>query len=182
VRSHALPPGQRRRRRRLKRGDPRQALITVLPTAFGLALYSNGRQEHASILYYLLSLLAVMAFMLAVASVGMAAERMAADSVRRRSRWLYVLLAIASCGPVALFVRLALDHARAHTLNEGGWEPMAAGMVATFSAIAGLFMLGRAIAWGRKRRMFWIYPPQWLDRELAIAAAGSGGRSEGRGK
>jgi protein-S-isoprenylcysteine O-methyltransferase Ste14 len=85
-------------------------------------------------------------------------------------RWLYSLFALCYAVPVALLVRAALQHA--HTMNEDGWAPMAAGMVATYCAIAGLIMLGRALAWGRARRAFWIFPPIWLDHEPSNQVAG----------
>jgi protein-S-isoprenylcysteine O-methyltransferase Ste14 len=130
------------------------------------AVYGNGRQEHASILYYVISTLVVLACLAGSVLAFLAATKVAATSVRRRPRWLYALFALGYAVPVALFVRAALQHARAHTMNEGGWVPMAGGMVATYCVFAGLFMLGRALAWGRARRGFWIFPPMWLDHEL----------------
>jgi protein-S-isoprenylcysteine O-methyltransferase Ste14 len=130
------------------------------------AVYGNGRQEHASILYYVVSTLVVLACVAGSILAFLAATKVAATSVRRRPRWLYALFALGYAVPVALFVRAALQHARAHTMNEGGWVPMAGGMVATYCVFAGLFMLGRALAWGRARRGFWIFPPMWLDHEL----------------
>ncbi len=139
-----------------------------------LAVYGNGRQEHASVLYYLVSTLVVL--MCAAGSVlaFLAATKVATTSVRRRPRWLYALFALGYAVPVALFVRAALQHARAHTMNEGGWAAMAGGMVAIYCVIAGLFMLGRTLAWGRARRGFWIFPPMWLDNEAPIQVAQQG--------
>jgi hypothetical protein len=135
------------------------------------ALYGNGRQEHASVLYYFISTLVVLACMVGAFVAFVAAAKVAATSIRRRPRWLYGLFALGYAVPVALFVRVALQHARAHTMNEGGWAPMAAGMVAT-CAVAALLMLGRALARGRARRAFWIFPPMWLDHEASIQVAG----------
>jgi protein-S-isoprenylcysteine O-methyltransferase Ste14 len=138
-----------------------------VPVVVALAVYGNGRQEHASILYYLISTLAVLACAAGSVLAFLTATKVAARSVRRRPRWLYVVFTLGYAVPVALFVLAALRHARAHTTNQGGWAPMAGGMVASYCVIAGLVMLGRAFAWGRARRGFWIFPPIWLDHEPA---------------
>jgi len=130
----------------------------------GWALYGNGVQEHADILYYFSCTLVLLACVAGTALALLAATKVSATSVRRRPRWLYGLFAVGYAVPVALFVGAALEPARAHSMNEAGWAPMAAGLVTTYCAIAGLFMLGRALAWGRVRRAFWILPPMWLEQ------------------
>src|SRR5262249_26616386 len=87
-----------------------------------------------------------------------------ADKIDETSSWLYGLFAVGYAVPVALLVEATLEPARAHTMNEAGWAPMAAGLVTTYCAIAGVFMLGGALAWGRVRRAFWILPPMWLEQ------------------
>jgi hypothetical protein len=136
----------------------------------GAALYGNGTQEHASLLYYVISALVVLACLVATLLAYAAATRVSNASVRRPPRWLYLLYAAGYLVPVALFVRVATDHARTHTANAGGWEPMAGGMLATYCAIGALLMLGRASARGALRRAFWIFPPHWLDHEMAALA------------
>lgn len=167
--SHAAPPelnrALRRASRRRARGRALGVVFPGVPIVVALAVYSNGRQEHASILYYFISTLVVLACAAGSVLAFLAATRVASASVQTRPRWLYALFALGYAVPVALFIRAALQHARAHTMNQGGWVPMAYGMVATYCAIAGLFMLGRALAWGSARRGFWIFPPMWLDHE-----------------
>jgi hypothetical protein len=167
VPSHAAPPelnrALRRASRRRARGRALGVVFPGVPVVVALAVYGNGRQEHAGILYYFISTLVVLACVAGSVLAFLAATKVASTSVRRRPRWLYALFALGYAAPVALFARAALQHARAHTMNEGGWVPMAAGMAASYCVIAGLFMLGRALAWGRARRSFWILPPMWLE-------------------
>jgi hypothetical protein len=170
--SHAAPPELNRALRRAsRRKNHARVLGSVFPgapTLVAFAAYGNGRQEHASILYYFISTLVVLACVAGSVLAYRAATKVASTSVRRRPRWLYGMFTLGYAVPVALFVRAALQHARAHTMNQGGWVPMAAGMVASYCVIAGLIMLGRALAWGRARRGFWIFPPMWLDHEAGM--------------
>lgn len=117
-------------------------------------------------LYYVIGLVVVAGCGTTTILAYMAAARLAAISIRRRPRWLYGLYAIGYSLPVVIFVRIAIDHVRAHSQNQGGWAPVAGGLVATVCTLAALLMLGRALARGRKRRALWLFPPQWLDHEL----------------
>lgn len=165
--SHALPPGENRARNRARRrSNVRSAILAGRPAITVIAIVSNGRQEHASAVYYLIGVPVIVVlncgFYLAVA----AASRLAARSVHRRPRWVYGCLAIACCAPAAIVIRLAIEHDRAHTLNEGGWASLAGGLLATYGVLGALLMLGRAVVPGQRRRAFWLFPPQWLDHEL----------------
>jgi hypothetical protein len=167
VPSHALPPGENRARNRARRrSNVRSAILAGRPAITVIAIVSNGRQEHASAVYYLIGVPVIVVlncgFYLAVA----AASRLAARSVHRRPRWVYGCLAIACCAPAAIVIRLAIEHDQAHTLNEGGWASLAGGLLATYGVLGALLMLGRAVVPGQRRRAFWLFPPQWLDHEL----------------
>jgi hypothetical protein len=165
--SHALPPDQSRARQRARvRSRVGPAVVLAVPVGVGAALFGNGSQQHAGVAYYCISVLVVAIVIVADVLGFFAASRFAAVSVRRMPRSLYGLLTLGFAVPVAAFVRAALEHARNHTMNQGGWAPMVGGMVATYCLVAGLIMAGRALAWGRARRAFWIFPPQWLDHEL----------------
>jgi hypothetical protein len=142
----------------------------LVPFIFGAALFGSGRQEHASILYYVISFMASVAVLIATALLMYAGMRVSAVSVRRRPRWLYGLLALAYCAPIAIFVFFALGHARAHTLSQTSWAAVTFGLTSTCCAFAVVAMLGRALAPGRLRRAFWLFPPQWLDHDLMATA------------
>jgi hypothetical protein len=70
-----------------------------------------------------------------------------------RPRLQYWLLGSACAGPVAAFVRVALDPVHAHTQNEMSWAAVAGGLLAMYSGAAGLAMFGRAIVSGRAQRV-----------------------------
>lgn len=143
-------------------------LVVGVPLAVGSAVVGNGAQEHASILYYVISVAVVIACLIAAVLAYLAASRISNASVRPRPRPLYLLLAAGYAAPVALFVRAAIAHV--HLSAVGGWKPMTGGMLATCCAVGTLLMLGRALTWGRLRRAFWILPPHWFDQQLAVAA------------
>jgi hypothetical protein len=151
----------------VRRGrDLRAWLIVGPPTVIVCAILANGRQEHARFIYYLIAIPVCAGVIAAFAAVGYAGSRLAAVSVTRRPRWLYGLAAVLYSVPVAVFARIAADHMAAHAENNS-WAAMAGGILATLCAAGALFMLGRAVVPGRWRRAFWIFPPLWLDRELA---------------
>ena len=140
------------------------------------AILGNGRQDHASLIYYVIAIPVCAGVIADFAAVGYAGRRVAAVSVTRRPRWLYGLAAVLYTVPVAAFARIAAAHIAAHAENDNSWAAMAGGILATLCAAGALFMLGRAIVPGRWRRAFWIFPPLWLDQELGQAATyhGSG--------
>jgi hypothetical protein len=172
---HALPPAESRARQRARRGRGiRASLIVAPPIAIVIAILGNGRQDHASAIYYLIAIPVCSGVIAAFAAGAYAGRRVAAVSVTRRPRWLYVLVAVGYTVPVAIFVRIAADHVAAHTENDNSWAAMAGGILATLCAAGALLMLGRAIVPGRWRRAFWIFPPLWLDQELGQATASHG--------
>jgi hypothetical protein len=168
VPSHALPPGSplartRRIRRRRRRGGAR-GLVIFLPVGVATAFVGNGRQEHASVLYYFGCVLLFVVAVIATIGAAYLSARLSARLIRPRPRWQYCLFCLAYCCPVAAFVRVAVEHVRDHTQNETSWAAVAGGMLATYCVIAGLLMLGRAVVIGRARRAFWLFPPQWVDQ------------------
>ena len=169
VPSHALPPGSReaRSRRWARRSRRRNGVTQVLAISLGpivgLALFQNGQQEHASVLYYLASVSAGVLTLVATVSVMYLAARASAKLVRPRPRWQYGVVGIVYFVPVAAFVRVAVAHMQAHTQNETSWAAVAGGLLAMYCGAAGVLMFGRAICWGRVRRACWLFPPQWVD-------------------
>lgn len=117
-------------------------------------ILGNGGQEHASVLYYLIAIPVCAGVIAAFAAAGYAGSRMAAVSVTRRPRWLYGLAAILYSVPVAIFVRIAVDHMAAHEGNDDSWAAMAGGILASLCALVALLMLGRAVVPKRWRRLF----------------------------
>jgi ABC-type glycerol-3-phosphate transport system permease component len=161
-----LSPEQNRLRQRAKRRERATDAVRLwIPLSLVLGLCDGARQEHASILYYLISLVMIVASVVIVIVVSLAAPQLSAVSLQRRPRWLYALLAAVYLTPVGFFVGMAMQHAHAHTADSQ-WAPIV-GLIAANCALAALVMLGRAIAWGPKRRVFWLYPPLWLDMELS---------------
>jgi len=152
-----------RRRRGIRAG-----LLTSLPLAITSAVVRNGGQDHAGLTYYLIAVPVCVGVIAAFAAGGYAASRVAAVSVTRRPRWLYGLAAVVYAVPVAIFVRVAVDHNAAGAANDSSWAMTAGGILATLCAIAALVMLGRTVVPGRRRRAFWLFPPLWLDHELGI--------------
>ncbi|HUD77811.1 MAG TPA: hypothetical protein VMR00_08165, partial [Streptosporangiaceae bacterium] len=60
--SHALPPGENRARNRARRrSNVRSAILAGLPAITVIAIVSNGRQEHASAVYYLIGVPVIVA-------------------------------------------------------------------------------------------------------------------------
>jgi hypothetical protein len=143
-----------RRRRGIRAG-----LLTSLPVAIISAVVRNGGQEHAGPTYYLIAVPVCAGVIAAFAAGSYAASRMTAVSVTPRPRWLYGLAAILCAVPVAIFVRVAVDHNAAGASKDNSWALTAGGILATLCAIAALVMLGRAVVPGRRRRAFWLFPP-----------------------
>jgi hypothetical protein len=146
-----------------RRNGVTQVLAISLGPIVGLAFFQNGRREHASVLYYFASVSIGVLTLIATLSVMYLAARASANLTRPRPRWQYGLLGTVYFVPVAAFVRVAVAHVQAHTQNETSWAAVAGGLLATYCAAAGLLMFGRAICWGRARRAFWLFPPQWVD-------------------
>jgi hypothetical protein len=168
VPAHALPPAESRARQRAKRQRGVRAwLIVGPPTVIVSAILGNGRQNHASVIYYVIAVPVCLGVIAAFAAAGYAGSKLAAVSVTRRPRWLYGLAAVLYTVPVAILVRIAADHIAAHEGNDNSWAAMAGGILATLCASGALFMLGRAVVPGRRRRAFWLFPPLWLDQELS---------------
>jgi hypothetical protein len=166
---HALPPAESRARNRARRGRSiRASLIVAPPIAIVFAILSNGRQEHASVVYYLIAIPVCAGVIAAFAAASYAGRRVAAVSATRRPRWSYVLAAVIYAVPVAVFVRIAAHHIAAHSANDNSWAAMAGGILATLCAFGSLLMLGRAVVSGRWRRAFWIFPPLWLEHEVGL--------------
>jgi hypothetical protein len=177
VPSHALPPGSpeaRARQRAKRRGGVVQVLAILTGPLVGWAFIQNGQQEHASVLYYFASVIVGAVTLIATVGAMYLSARASAKLVRPRPRWLYGLLGIAYFGPVAVFVRVAVAHVRAHTQNQTSWAAVAGGLLALYCGAAGLLMLGRALCWGRPRRTFWLFPPQWVDQLYPPPGAASG--------
>lgn len=174
---HALPSADSRARQRARRGRSiRAALIVAPPGAIVIGILGNGRQEHASVIYYLIAVPICAGVIAAFAAAAYAGRRVAAVSVTRRPRWLYGLAAGLYTVPVAIFAWVAADQMTARTENASSWAAMAGGIVATLCTVGALFMLGRAVVPGRWRRAFWIFPPLWLDQELGPASSMTGHR------
>jgi hypothetical protein len=154
-----------------------QALAVSLGPLVGLAFVQNGQHEHASVLYYVACVMAGVFTLAATLGAMYLSARASAKSVLPRPRWQYGLLGIAYFGPVAVFVRVAVAHVQAHTQNATSWAAVAGGLLAIYCGFAGLLMLGRAISWGRARRAFWLFPPQWVDQlyPRPAVAPGEGG-------
>jgi hypothetical protein len=150
-------------RSRRRRGSVTQVLAISLGPIMGLALFQNGQQEHASVLYYFASVSAGVLTLIATVSVMYLAARASARLVRPRPRWQYAVVGIVYFVPVAVFVRVAVAHVQAHTQNETSWAAVAGGLLAMYCGAAGVLMFGRAICRGRVRRAFWLFPPQWVD-------------------
>jgi hypothetical protein len=165
--SHAMPPEQARQFRWAIQRARLRGILRALPLlTVGIvasAIFRNGWQEHAGLVYYLTGLVAVLA--LAAGTVGMllAGRWLAARSDRPRPRWLYVLFAACYAAPVAALVHAAVDHAP--TQNDTGWAPMAGGLTAVACTVAGLVMIGRAVSWGGLRSAFYVCVPRWLSGE-----------------
>ena len=172
--SHAMPPKQARQFRRTILRARLRGIIRVLPLLavylVGKAIFLNGTQEHAGLVYYVIGLLAVLALAAGIVGLLIAGRWLAARAVRPRSRWLYALFAACYLAPVAVLVHVAVDHASA--MNDTGWVPMAGGLTAVGCAAAALVMIGRAVAWGRVRSVFYLCVPRWLsdERELSIGS------------
>jgi len=144
------------------------------PMVIVSAILGNGRQQHASISYYVIAIPVCAGVIAAFAAGAYAGRRVAAGSVTRRPRWLCGLAAVVYAVPVAIFVRIAADHIAAHAENDNSWAAMAGGILAMLCTSGVLLMLGRAIVPGRWRRAFWIFPPLWLDQELGSASSVGG--------
>jgi hypothetical protein len=137
----------------------------------GIAFFQNGQQEHASVLYYVWSVVVGVLWTVVTISAMYASSRASTRLVRPRPRWLYGLLGVAWCAPVVAFVRVAVEHVHAHTQNETSWAAVAGGILAMYCGSYGLLMLGRALWRGQARRAFWLFPPQWADHQYPPPSA-----------
>jgi hypothetical protein len=155
-----MPPEQSRVLRRARLRRIASGLPVLAPALVTGAIVSNGTQEHASVLYYLVGIVAGMLVTVASATLAVAGKRLADRSFRPRPRWLYLLFAAGYAVPVAAIAAFATVHAGFRDGN--GWEQMASGLVTIGGAVACLLMLGRALAWGRLRSAFYVNVPQWL--------------------
>lgn len=130
-------------------------------------------------LYYVASVMAGAVTLAATGGAMYLSARASAKLVRPRPRWQYGIFGIAYFGPVAAFVRVALAHIQAHTQNETSWAAVAGGLLAIYCGAAGLVMFGRAICWGRARRAFWLFPPQWVDQLYPLPGVAPGDGAPG---
>jgi hypothetical protein len=93
-------------------------------------------------------------------------ERMSAAQPAARPRWQYLL---GSAGWLGLTTCCALAGVRAGT----AWISDPLGVLAYWSGVAGLAMIGRAACWGRVRSLFWWHRPRWLVATPETGAAPS---------
>lgn len=161
--SHRL---SRREGRRGSRGKSRERLGDYLPVfasmMFGLAVLGNGRQEHASVTYYVLGFVAFLIFVVLAWLATAAASELAARSAGRRPRWLYGLLALLFLAPAAVIAGYLMTHPHS---ARNGWTAIACGILLLYCSIGALLMLGRVVFRGSARRIFWLFPPAWLDHQ-----------------
>jgi hypothetical protein len=164
-----MSPEQSRLIRRARHRSGLFAVVQALPliavVLAASAIYWNGRQEHASTVYYLVGFGVWLVVILGMALSLALGKLVAANSFQPRPRWLYVLFAAGYAVPVAAFARFAADHQ--HAANQNGWVPVAGGLTAVGCAIACLLMLGRAVARGWARAACYVITPQWLAIDAA---------------
>jgi hypothetical protein len=99
--------------------------------------------------------LAAVVLILVLLPVAGLAEKMSAAQAAARPRWQYQL---ASAGWFALTACSVLAGGRAGST----WVSDPLGVLAYWSGVTGLAMLGRAACWGRIRTLFWWHQPRWL--------------------
>jgi hypothetical protein len=92
-----------------------------------------------------------------------AAKAAAASSARAVPRWLYGLAGLFFLCLTAVGVRLC--YAESHASGNEAFS-ITLGFLAFYGAIGGVLSLGRALARGRKRLIFWVFLPRWLTSEL----------------
>jgi hypothetical protein len=173
--AHALPRGPEFRARRAGararalgrvRRDWRERLPNALVVVTGLAVGAggpSGGEGHgiAGVIGAgVVAVLFIVVFGLAMGLVQLRAEKLRRAQAAPRPRWQYLLIAAgwlaAAAGLIAAGRALGL-------LSAGpGWLARACGGSAAWFAVFGLDMLGRALAGGRLRTLFWWYRPRWV--------------------
>ncbi|HXW47663.1 MAG TPA: hypothetical protein VEL03_22895 [Streptosporangiaceae bacterium] len=133
----------------------------AIPAFYIGALGSLLKLEHP--------LLALALFPLALAGglalgYGMyrAGKTVAAASTQPVPRWLYGLAG--PCFLALAVVASRLAYAQSHASGNAA-ASITLGFLALYSAVGGVLCLGRAIARGPTRMIFWVFLPQWACPE-----------------
>ena len=138
------------------------ALPLILPTFSIGALVSLLRLEHPYVALAVGPLALAGALALGY-YIRVASKRAAAASKREVPRWLYGSAGL--CFLPLTFVMGRLAFAESHATGNEAFS-ITLGFLAFYCAIAGGLFLGRALARGPKRLIFWIFVPRWLASEL----------------
>jgi hypothetical protein len=150
------------------------AVPFILPTFCIGALGSLLKLEHP--------LLAVAVSPLALAGglafgyyMRVAAKAAAASSARAVPRRLYGLGGLCILALTVVVARLS--YAESHASGNEAFS-ITLGFLAVYCAIGGVLHLGRALARGRKRLIFWVFLPRWMAPELKPQSSRRSGRNK----
>jgi hypothetical protein len=150
-------------RRQSRRVPPRQALQWVVPFGvpmlYAVAMGSLFKLDHP-LLSFFLAPVSIAVMLGAGCFLRYVAQKLARMSVRRVPRWLYALAGLGVLMLVPVYLRVAMRDAG--TANAAG-SAISACFVVGYSAAVGVVLLGRAVVIGRRRNVFWLFPPRWLD-------------------
>jgi hypothetical protein len=138
------------------------AMPFILPTFCIGALGSLLRLEHP-LLALAVSPLVLAGALAAGYYLRVAAKTAAAASTRTVPRWLYGLAGL--CFLALAVLAAELSYAQSHASGNEAFS-IAVGFLAFYCAIGGALCLGRALARGRRRLIFWVFLPRWLASEL----------------
>jgi hypothetical protein len=176
VPSHALTGSQARAVNKAKRLAALRGSLRLLPVLFIVFLFAatmgTGSDEHASRRYYILGYLLTAAATAAVVTLARVGRRFSLAFTRPTPRWLYLLFT--TCYTAAASVLYWLTSRRPSGPHGQDWLQMTAGLMGVTCAVAALIMLGRAIARGTFRRVFYFFVPQWLQAPAADVPAETG--------
>jgi hypothetical protein len=182
VPSHALTGSQARAVNKAKRRAALRVIVWLLGPLFPVVLFaaimSNASLERASASYYILGFLLVAAATLAVLGLGRIGRRFSLAYIRPTPRWLYLIFTLCYAAPAWLLYRRASGYPDgSHGLD---WVEMTTEFTGYVCVVAALIMLGRTVAWGNFRRVFYFFVPQWLQESPAEIPASTGWDAEPR--
>jgi hypothetical protein len=185
VPSHALTGSQARAVNRAKRRAALRGIVRLLAPLFPVVLFaaimSNASVERASASYYILGFLLVAAATVAILGIRRIGRRFSLAYIRPTPRWLYLIFTLCYATPASLlYWRASKYPGYPHGLD---WVQLTTELTGCVCMVAALIMLGRAIAWGYFRQVFYFFVPQWLQiwsTETLDSAAGTGWEAEPR--
>lgn len=181
--SHVLTGSQARAVNKAKRRAALRVIPRLLAPLFLVVLFaaimSNASLEHASASYYILGFLLVAAATVAVLGIGRIGRRFSLAYIRPTPRWLYLIFTLCYAALASLlYWRASKYPGYPHGLD---WVQLTTELTGCVCMVAALIMLGRTVAWGYFRQVFYFFVPQWLQVWSTETLGGPAGPAAGTG-